>query len=52
MRHETLYVIAIDNPGHVGHGVAWVQVDGKRLSEPAIRLEDDGAEHRVVVRLG
>jgi cyclic beta-1,2-glucan synthetase len=51
-QHETRYVIAIENPDRVGHGVAWVEVDGQRLGEPDILLTDDGAEHRVVVRLG
>ncbi|MBI4321800.1 MAG: glycosyltransferase 36 associated protein, partial [Chloroflexi bacterium] len=46
------YEIRVENPDHVVRGVAWVEVDGQRRHELAIMLEDDGASHTVVVRLG
>ena len=51
-RHETLYVIAVENVDHVSHGVAWLELDGRRLAEPELLLQDDGATHQVTVRLG
>ena len=49
------YDITVQNPDGVQHGVAWIEVDGKRLScgvEQGITLHDDGARHAVLVRLG
>jgi cyclic beta-1,2-glucan synthetase len=46
------YEIVVENPDQVCRGVAWIEVDGERLSEKGIPLHDDGARHAVVVRLG
>ncbi|MDO8689858.1 MAG: glucoamylase family protein [Dehalococcoidia bacterium] len=46
------YEIRVENPDHAGKGVAWVEVDGQRQSEPTVTLKDDGDNHTVVVRLG
>ncbi|MHB1413789.1 MAG: GH36-type glycosyl hydrolase domain-containing protein [Chloroflexota bacterium] len=46
------YEIRVENPEHVGHGVAWVEVDGRRQPKRAIVLVDDGRSHSAVVRLG
>lgn len=46
------YEIHVDNPDHVGHGVAWVEVDGQRQTGLAITLGEEGSNHAVVVRLG
>ncbi|MHB9091041.1 MAG: GH36-type glycosyl hydrolase domain-containing protein [Chloroflexota bacterium] len=46
------YEIRVENPEHVGHGVSWVEVDGRRQAERAIVLADDGLTHSVVVTLG
>jgi cyclic beta-1,2-glucan synthetase len=45
------YEIVVENPDHVCRGVAWIEVDGQRLPEGPIALHDDGAHHRVTVRL-
>ena len=46
------YRIRVENPDGVNRGVAWVEVDGERLTEEAIDLRDDGAVHEVTFRLG
>ncbi|MEW6183019.1 MAG: glucoamylase family protein [Bacillota bacterium] len=46
------YEIRAENPDHVGRGVTWVEVDGRRLHGQTITLEDDGGSHFVVFRLG
>jgi cyclic beta-1,2-glucan synthetase len=48
------YDIVVQNPDGVGRGAAYAEVDGRALSlEPVIvPLLDDGATHRVLVRLG
>ncbi|HEY8883931.1 MAG TPA: hypothetical protein VIO35_01365, partial [Chloroflexota bacterium] len=45
------YDIVVENPDHQNRGVGWVEVDGQRQPEPMIRLQDDGGQHTVVVRL-
>jgi cyclic beta-1,2-glucan synthetase len=51
-RHrETRYEITVTNPDHVSRGVAEVTLDG-RASTREVPLVDDGATHRVTVRLG
>ncbi|HEX8834385.1 MAG TPA: hypothetical protein VF719_09300, partial [Abditibacteriaceae bacterium] len=50
---ETRYDIRIENPSGVQLGVAWVEENGVRLElKDGIALVDDGAEHRIIVRLG
>ena len=52
-RHgKALYEITIENPDGLNHGVAWVEVDGRRLEDSAIPLEKALIKHRVRVRLG
>jgi cyclic beta-1,2-glucan synthetase len=52
-RHgATPYHIVVRNPHGVERGVVGVEVDGALVADLAIPLVDDGAEHRVVVRLG
>ena len=52
-RHKsTWYDIAIENPGHVGRGVALVELDGARVSPQTIRLHDDQQPHAIRVCLG
>ena len=45
------YEICVENPDHIGRGVAWVEVDGRRQPGQAVTLIDDGGNHSVVVRL-
>jgi cyclic beta-1,2-glucan synthetase len=52
-RHgETLYEIQVENPQGCGPGVAWVEMDGQRLTDGVIPLEQSLVKHRVVVRMG
>jgi cyclic beta-1,2-glucan synthetase len=52
-RHGTAtYAITIENPDGANRGVLWVELDGTRLPALTIALQDDGAEHQVIVRLG
>jgi cyclic beta-1,2-glucan synthetase len=52
-RHgETLYVIQVENPDGYERGVAWVEMDGKRMSDGSIILERCLVKHQVVVRMG
>jgi cyclic beta-1,2-glucan synthetase len=46
------YAITVDNPGHTGHGVASITLDGASVSTTApVPLVDDGATHDVHVTL-
>jgi cyclic beta-1,2-glucan synthetase len=52
-RHgETMYAIEIENPDGCEHGIAWVEMDGRRLVDGAIPLERELVKHRLVVRMG
>jgi cyclic beta-1,2-glucan synthetase len=52
-RHgETLYSVAVENPDGCEHGVAWVEMDGQRLEEGVIVLEQGLVRHQVRVRMG
>jgi cyclic beta-1,2-glucan synthetase len=48
----SVYRIHVDNPERTGRGIAWVELDGTRLQDGIIPLEDDGREHSVRVQLG
>ncbi len=49
----TRYVITVENPGHVCHGVTRVELDGKALNAAGeIALADDGQTHSLRVALG
>ena len=52
-RHdETIYAIEVENPDGFEHSVAWVEMDGQRLSQGVIRLEHRLVKHQVRVRMG
>jgi len=52
-RHgSSLYAIVVENPGRRNRGVAHASLDGTPVDPCAIPLVDDGATHRVVVRMG
>jgi len=42
----------VENPQGRQHGVAWVEMDGRRLPQGAIGLERALVKHRVLVRMG
>ena len=51
-REKAVYEITIENPEGVEKGVAWVEMDGRRLEDRIIPLEEGLIKHRVRVRLG
>ena len=52
-RHgEALYEIEIENPQHSERGVIWVEMDGKRIKDGLITLDQDLVKHHVLVRMG
>ncbi|MDG4603611.1 MAG: glucoamylase family protein [Defluviicoccus sp.] len=48
------YEITVENPDGVGRGIAFAAIDGKVITERPLRLrlDGDGAPHRLQVRLG
>jgi cyclic beta-1,2-glucan synthetase len=52
-RHgEAIYDIHVVNPGHRERGVAFVELDGRRLKDGAIPLSRELVKHRVLVHMG
>ncbi|HLC05979.1 MAG TPA: hypothetical protein VJK02_23330, partial [Anaerolineales bacterium] len=52
-RHAgSVYEIRVENPEGVSRGVAWVEIDGRRLEDRAIPLDTAPVKHRVRVRMG
>ena len=52
-RHgESIYEIRVENPDGVNHGVAWTEIDGRRLPDHVVTLEEAPIKHRVQVRMG
>jgi cyclic beta-1,2-glucan synthetase len=52
-RHaEAVYSIQVENPNACQSGVAWVDMDGKRVTDGVITLEQNLVKHQVVVRMG
>ncbi len=52
-RHgETTYAIQVENPDGCESGVAWVEMDGRRISDGVIQMERSLVKHQVVVRMG
>jgi len=52
-RHgETIYEIQVENPNGCQCGVAWVEMDGQRVTGGAIPLERGLVKHQVRVRMG
>ncbi|MGD8632950.1 MAG: glucoamylase family protein [Anaerolineales bacterium] len=49
---EALYEIKIENPDRVHKGISWVELNGRRLEENAIPLEEQPVHHSVIVRMG
>ncbi|MFZ5969549.1 MAG: GH36-type glycosyl hydrolase domain-containing protein [Bacillota bacterium] len=49
---ETKYYITIKNPKHVNKGVIEIQVDGEKIDEKLISLDNDGKDHYVEVIMG
>jgi cyclic beta-1,2-glucan synthetase len=52
-RHgETIYAIQVENPHGCERGVAWVEMDGQRVTGGVISLERGLVKHHVIVRMG
>ncbi|MBN2428835.1 MAG: hypothetical protein JXK94_10915, partial [Deltaproteobacteria bacterium] len=52
-RHgETIYEIQVENPHNCERGVAWVELDGQRVTDGVVPLERSLVKHQVVVRMG
>ncbi len=52
-RHgQAVYWIEVRNPESVSSGVAWIEIDGRRLDDDWIHLEPGAVKHRVQVRMG
>jgi cyclic beta-1,2-glucan synthetase len=49
---EAVYEIRVENPESCERGVAWVELDGKRVPDGAIPLERGLVKHRVLVHMG
>jgi cyclic beta-1,2-glucan synthetase len=49
---NTLYRIAVENPGHCSSGVTLVEVDGIAVAEKMVTLRDDALPHEVRVVMG
>jgi cellobiose phosphorylase len=46
------YEIVVENPEHICRGIESVELDGKPLADKIVRLQDDGAEHKVRIVMG
>jgi cyclic beta-1,2-glucan synthetase len=42
----------VENPEHCERGIAWVEMDGQRMTDGVIPLSRDFVKHRIVVRMG
>lgn len=52
-RHgEARYEIQVENPEHCERGVAWVELDGRRIEDGVVPLVRDLVKHRVLVCMG
>jgi cyclic beta-1,2-glucan synthetase len=52
-RHgEAIYEIRVENPEGHERGVAWVELDGRRVRDGVIPLDRDLVKHRVLVHMG
>ena len=52
-RHgEAVYEIQVENPDGCQHGVAWVEIDGRRQPQNVIPLVRALVKHRILVRMG
>ena len=53
IRHDgARYELRVDNTAGTGHGVVALEMDGEALTGERIPWKDDGAVHRIAVRLG
>jgi len=48
---QAIYEILVDNPEHVEHGLAWIELDGRRVERP-LALDREAVKHSLHVRMG
>lgn len=51
-RGKSHYEIVVENPDQVSNEVAWIELDGQRLKQPVIPLDDESGHHSVRIRMG
>ena len=52
-RHgETIYSVEVENPDGCEHDIAWVEMDGQRVSDGWIPLEEGLVKHLIRIRMG
>jgi cyclic beta-1,2-glucan synthetase len=53
-RQSVQYEITVHNPAGVSRGICFAEMDGVEIAERPLRLRivDDGAVHRILVKLG
>jgi cellobiose phosphorylase len=51
-RGESHYEVVVENPEQVSHDIAWVELDGQRLAQPVIPLDDEPGHHLIHIRMG
>jgi len=52
-RHgAAIYAVKVENPHGCERGVAWVEMDGQRISSGVITLEQSMVKHQIVVMMG
>jgi cyclic beta-1,2-glucan synthetase len=52
-RHgEAIYEIRVENPDRYESGVAWVELDGRRIQDGDIQLQRNLVKHQILVRMG
>jgi cyclic beta-1,2-glucan synthetase len=49
---EAVYEIQVENPDGCEHGIAWVEMDGRRVADGLIPLDPGLTKHRVIVKMG
>ena len=50
--HDAVYEIRVENPDRMERGVAWIELDGRRLAGGPIALQRGDGVHSVTVRIG
>ena len=52
-RGKAVYEVTVENSERVNRGVAWLEMDGRRLDiGEAIQLEEGPVKHKIRVRMG
>ncbi len=53
LRHgDAIYIVEVQNPDQIQQGVAWLELDGKRLEDKFITLDLEPVKHNVQVMMG